>query len=89
MSHFFVNRKGDIVGPGGLLFPAADQDPPGNVRMTIDLLDRLYELGMAEERLKHSEGGRMMEAAKKRIAAAKADLIDDLGLDPDLLPKEG
>ena len=85
MSHFYVNAKGDIVGPGGLLFPREIQSPPGVVQLDIQLLDRLFELGMAEERVRRTTDGQVMEEARRlqrqRIEAAKADLIDDLGLE--------
>lgn len=85
MSHFHVDAKGNIVGPSGLTFLAEDQYPPGVVKMDITLLDRLFELGMAEQRIQSGTSDQVSRKMQSRIEAAKADLADDLGIDPDMI----
>ena len=83
-SPFSFDSQGNIIGPTGSVFvAAAEQLSPGIVAMSLTLINDLYRLGHLEgmlETFKKASG-----SAAERIKAAKQDLIDQLGLDPDLI----
>jgi hypothetical protein len=83
MKHFRVETNGDIAGPGSIRFPLALQDPPGFVRLSADLLDRLYELGVLEGRT--SSESMADDRRRDRARGVMLDLAEDLGIDPETL----
>jgi len=75
----FRYDNGSIVGYG-LTLPA----PSGVAFLTADHLNRLVDLLREQKALGDDDGARLIAQEKRertRIEAAKADLLDDLGLD--------
>ncbi len=83
MSRFRRDTNGDIVGPGTIRFPPELQSPPGIVRLDIDLLNRIYELGVLEGRTSNEANA---EARRGDYARGMMESVaEDLGIDPDTM----
>jgi hypothetical protein len=75
----FRYEDGHVIGYG-MTIPATD----GRVILNADLLNRLIALLRERNFLGDDDGARIVAQEKRehaRIEAAKADLIEDLGLD--------
>lgn len=77
---FHLTSQGYLVGHG-LTFRPDEQIAPGVIALDVALLNRLYELALLEAKS-------LPDPAAKRRAytrGAMEDLVEDLGLDPNLL----
>ncbi len=77
-SPFKLDEKNNIVGPGGVFI---DTHGTGVALVDPATLNRMFALVEATRAGQHKPE----RTFKELIADAKADLVDDLGLDPDLL----
>lgn len=85
---FCLASDGAIVGHG-LRFAASAQIRPGVVAFDVAQLEHLFDLARLESNLRPDDGTAILSRRqhemreRERIEAAKADLIESLGLDPD------
>lgn len=89
-SKFRLDADGSIAGHG-LRFDVNNQIRPGIVALDVDQLESLFELARLESELRPDDGTAILSKHqqkmrdRQRVEDAKADLIESLGLDPDVV----
>ena len=81
---FHLDVHGNIVGHG-MTIPPDEQVAPGVILLDIALLNRLCSLLRMEPPLERDRAA----TRRDRTRGAMEDLVEDLGLDPKLLDRQG